>query len=204
MSNPSWICPKFPCVCYLLDREIKKFSTACHVFFFKIYKTFPFMHKIVLCMSSLIFLTSCITHVRLGTGRVNSNWFTVVVSLQWNHVLISLSRSDSRAREKNWRGKKKRGENSPFIYFPRFPCVGNSLPTKSPPSERRDRTPGTDYMFLLTFGIHCFFICYCCRRFGCKVVFRTLQPCWVWRIRQICRISLTIGCSGKVKTLGYS
>ena len=59
-------------------------------------------------------------------------------------------------------------------------------------------------MFWLTFGIHCFFICYCCRRFGCKVVFRTLQPCWVWRIRQICTINLTIGGSGKVKTLSYN
>ena len=39
------------------------------------------MHKIVLCTSSLIFFDVMHYHVRLGTGRVNSNWFTMVVSL---------------------------------------------------------------------------------------------------------------------------
>ena len=39
------------------------------------------MHKIVLCTSSLIFFDVMHYHVRLGTGGVNSNWFTMVVSL---------------------------------------------------------------------------------------------------------------------------
>ena len=77
--------PKFPCVCYLVNRAIKKFSTAAYFFYLtyvnKIYKTFPFMHKIVLCTSSLIFFDVMHYHVRLGTGGVNSNWFTMVVSL---------------------------------------------------------------------------------------------------------------------------
>ena len=47
------------------------------------------MHKIVLCTSSLIFFDIMHYHVRLGTGRVNSNWFTMVVSL--NEIMSLLA-----------------------------------------------------------------------------------------------------------------
>ena len=110
----------------------------------KIQKTLPIMHKIVLCTSSLIFFDVMHYHVRLGTGRVNSNWFTMVVSL--NEIMSLLACRVQVVERGRKIDEEKRNEGRILPSFFSLFFLSQDLTRGSPPSGRRALTLRTDIL----------------------------------------------------------